>query len=303
MSILINKSKTSFFSLSLNGGLVEYFTTHKSKGSVAGDPLSPYLFDLIINVLSRLLDAAAVAGFFDYHPRCKRIKLSSLCFADDLLIFTKGILDSVAGIKVVLEGLAGKKLLQSGKLMGLRLVRYQLGTSLTEKNCAPLVDKITARISSWATRHLSYAARLQLVSKGKEGSPKRARVSWQAICYLKSEGKLEVKDILIWNLACVLQKIWSIIAKAGSLWITWIEAYELKGRSVWQAAAKQTSSWNWRKLLQIRQIASNEGHDVVMVTMFIPCVYTKEGKEPKDIQAKGNDSSKNGGQSQRNYKI
>ena len=53
----------------------------------------------------------------------------------------------------------------------------------------------------------------------------------------------------------MLQNIWAIITKAGSLWIAWIENYELKGRSVWSVSAAQTSSWNWRKLLQLRTIA------------------------------------------------
>ena len=45
------------------------------------------------------------------------------------------------------------------------------------------------------------------------------------------------------------------MAKAGSLWIAWIEAYMLKGRSVWQVSSSQTCSWNWRKILQLRPLA------------------------------------------------
>ena len=32
---------------------------------------------------------------YGYHPRCRRIKLSYLCFADDLMIFCKGDISSV----------------------------------------------------------------------------------------------------------------------------------------------------------------------------------------------------------------
>ena len=49
--------------------------------------------------------------------------------------------------------------------------------------------------------------------------------------------------------------IWAIITKAGSLWIAWIEAYVLKGRSIWDVSATHTSSWNWKKLLQLRGLA------------------------------------------------
>ena len=33
----------------------------------------------------------------------------------------------------------------------------------TDKDCAPLVDKVTARINHWAAKFLSYAGRYQLI--------------------------------------------------------------------------------------------------------------------------------------------
>ena len=72
--------------------------------------------------------------------------------------------------------------------------------------------------------------------KGNDSSSRGARISWQTICTPKSEGGLGLKDLKSWNHACVLQNIWAIMAKAGSLWIAWIHAYVLKGRSIWQIA-------------------------------------------------------------------
>ena len=56
-----------------------------------------------MDIISKLLDAAPAYGVFDYHPKCKRIKLTHLCFADDLMIFIKGNLDSIVGIQNVLK--------------------------------------------------------------------------------------------------------------------------------------------------------------------------------------------------------
>ena len=56
-----------------------------------------------MDILSKLLDIAAAHGVYDYHPKCKRIKLTHLCFADDLMIFTKGNLESIVGIQNVLK--------------------------------------------------------------------------------------------------------------------------------------------------------------------------------------------------------
>ncbi|KAA3483104.1 DNA ligase [Gossypium australe] len=55
--------------------------------------LSPYLFVLAMDVLSKLLDVAAINALFKYHPKCIRVRLAHLMFADDLVIFSKGTTD------------------------------------------------------------------------------------------------------------------------------------------------------------------------------------------------------------------
>ena len=50
-----------------------------------------------------MLNAVMACGVFNYHPKCKKIQLTHLCFADDLLIFAKGKLESVMGIQNVLK--------------------------------------------------------------------------------------------------------------------------------------------------------------------------------------------------------
>lgn len=82
-----------------------------------GDPLSPYLFVMVMSVQSRLLNEAGKAEVFQYHPKCKRVELSHLCFAKDLVIFTHGDKGSIMGIKrllAVFYFLSGLKL-NSGK--------------------------------------------------------------------------------------------------------------------------------------------------------------------------------------------
>ena len=56
-----------------------------------------------MNVLSRLLDKAVEYGVFSFHPKCKKIGLTHICFVDDLLIFTKGIVDSMIDSQKVLQ--------------------------------------------------------------------------------------------------------------------------------------------------------------------------------------------------------
>ena len=56
---------------------------------------------------------------------------------------------------------------QTGFKLGKLPVRY-LGVPLVtkrliEKDCEPLVEKITAKVKLWMTKFLSYAGRLQLI--------------------------------------------------------------------------------------------------------------------------------------------
>ena len=57
---------------------------------------------------------------------------------------------------------------------------------------------------------------------GKEQTVNGARVRWEVICFSKYERDLGLKNLVSWNKACILQNIWAIIIKVGSLWIAWI---------------------------------------------------------------------------------
>lgn len=65
--------------------------------------MSPYLFVLCVEYLSRLLATLARNPSFSFHPKCKRTSTIPLLFADDLLIFYKGDLKLVLCIKSVIE--------------------------------------------------------------------------------------------------------------------------------------------------------------------------------------------------------
>lgn len=122
----------------------------------------------------------------------KSLKLTHICFTDDLLNFSAAQVDSFHVIKSVLvefEGLSGLRanpnkslafcagisgkdketllsLLQMSE--GTLPVRY-LGVPLITKrlsavDCDTFVAKIISRIESWLVNHLSFAGRLQLIT-------------------------------------------------------------------------------------------------------------------------------------------
>ncbi|WZZ42924.1 hypothetical protein YC2023_039183 [Brassica napus] len=180
---------TAAFSVSVNGELEGFFGS--SRGIRQGCSLSPYLYVIISNVLSKLLNKAAANDLFGYHPQCQEVNLSHLSFADDIVVFTNGSPASLRHILLVFEEFAslsglqiniakstvlaagrGKQLLETeAAAVGLSVstlpIKY-LGLPLTSKimsktDYEPLVSKIRNRLLSWTSKALSYAGRLQLI--------------------------------------------------------------------------------------------------------------------------------------------
>lgn len=92
---------TPNFTIGYNGRVHGYFKG--KRGLRQGDPLSPYLFVIAMNMLSLMLNKAAADLKIKYHHKCSRSKLTHLCFADDLLIFMDGSLSSVQNVLQVLK--------------------------------------------------------------------------------------------------------------------------------------------------------------------------------------------------------
>ncbi|KAG7588721.1 Reverse transcriptase domain [Arabidopsis suecica] len=180
---------TASFSVSVNGSTGGFFKS--TKGLRQGDPLSPYLFVLAMEVFSNLLKSRFDAGYIHYHPKTSDLSISHLMFADDVMVFFDGGSSSLHGISETLDDFASWSGLQVNKdkttlylagtdsLEALAIARYgfPLGTlpvrylglplmsrKLKISEYEPLMEKVAKRFRSWAVKSLSFAGRVQLIA-------------------------------------------------------------------------------------------------------------------------------------------
>ena len=184
------------FSVSVNGSLHGFIRGRK--GLRQGDPLSPFLFVLCLEYFSRTIKSATENGSdFNFHPKCGKLRITHLAFADDLLLFSRGDLPSVqilmnclhkfgevSGLKVnelksslFTAGIVGPDLEHIQQMTnfttGAMPFRY-LGIPLAAEKLksmhfAPFVDKIASYINAWTRCSLSYAGRAELIRAVLQG--------------------------------------------------------------------------------------------------------------------------------------
>ncbi|KAH0722879.1 hypothetical protein KY290_005535 [Solanum tuberosum] len=246
--------KTVSYSILINGETTHPFEA--ARGLRQGDPISPFLFAIAIKYLSRLLQNLKDTREFKFHPRCGKLGTSHMCFADDLLLFSRGDLASITMIQQCFNEFSkasgllanlGKRSVYFGGvslaeevqiLTRLRFSRGEfpfnyLGIPLSTQKITliqwkPLITRITARISSWTARKLSYASRAQLIQSvifgiqaywaqlfmmptkvmkmikaycrsylwsGSNTITKKALVAWETLCSPKCVGGLNLTNL------------------------------------------------------------------------------------------------------------
>ena len=97
VDLILGNLSSSWFSILVNGAPAGFFQA--TRGLKQGDPLSPYLFILVAEALSRglthLLQTNKLAPF---GLPSQAFSVSQLCYTDDLIVFTLATRRSVANL-------------------------------------------------------------------------------------------------------------------------------------------------------------------------------------------------------------
>ncbi|WOK95118.1 hypothetical protein Cni_G03825 [Canna indica] len=181
---------SSVFTCSING--FNSFCFKNCKGVRQGDPLSPYFFIMMQELLSLLIKKAVDDGevkAFKY----KKFFISHLFYADDILITisscrrsvmkVKEILDTycsytnhkinVSKSEVIFPGNCSERIkaevcnilnIKKGTFPIKHLGVFIDGGKLSKSHQSLVVDKASTRIENWASKHISQAGKIVLIN-------------------------------------------------------------------------------------------------------------------------------------------
>ncbi|GKB12587.1 RNA-directed DNA polymerase, eukaryota, reverse transcriptase zinc-binding domain protein [Tanacetum coccineum] len=215
---------TTKFSININGERKGYFSG--GRGLRQGDPMSPYLFTLIMEVFSLILERNIDRNNeFKYHHGCKNLKITHLYFADDLLVFCHGDITSVSTIKEALEEFSNYSGLKANMI-----------------TC-----EVKSRVMDWRNKALSYSRRLQLIASVLSSM----QVYWASVFLLPKNVIYDINKLLKGFLWCQ-GELTKGKAKKNTLWVKWVILENLKGKNIWEANAKVNSSVGWKEILKLR---------------------------------------------------
>ncbi|GJW71500.1 RNA-directed DNA polymerase, eukaryota, reverse transcriptase zinc-binding domain protein [Tanacetum coccineum] len=217
---------------------------------------------------------------FKYHYGCKELKLSNMCFANDLLVLCNGDVKSVEVIKITMEQFSsisglfpniGKSTIFFGSVPVniqseiLKILPFQVGSLPMKYLGVPLIAKKLGindckSLVNRASVYMSPSNTITEIEKLLKGflwcqgplSKGKAKVAWKQVCMPKEEGGLGIKSLKKWNKVLLIKQLWKIINKQESLWVKWVNVVKLKGKSIWDIDRNYNDSCGWLKLLELR---------------------------------------------------
>ncbi|XP_074315271.1 uncharacterized protein LOC141651458 [Silene latifolia] len=298
---------STWFSLKINGSITGFFKGES--GLREGDPLSPFLFVMGMEYLSRILRGIHKQHQVSYHPKCGRIGLNHLIFADDLMIFFRGDTSSVRAVTKSLGRFAQLSGLQAnpektsiymrgirediqreilraiGYTEGFFRFRY-LGVPLNEGKLnktmfADLLKKVQQTMHHWSTHHISYAGKINLINtefpmEFRGGTQETDIESWASSCMPLREGGFNIKEILAWNKCILCKWIWEIERHSASSWVVWNYTYNIKRDEFWTMDVKPYHSESWRSILKVRdELLERTGNAANAKALLQSCIRQK----------------------------
>ncbi|XP_016207295.1 uncharacterized protein LOC107647761 [Arachis ipaensis] len=196
MSVLINGSPSKPFKM--------------KRGLRQGDPLSPFLFVLVVDVLHRMIrEAMRNSRIYPLLVGQDNIELSHLQFADDTILFCPTEEETIRNYK---------RLLRCFELMSRLNINFEKSSFiLVNSDHLPIYYLSLYKLSKAVAEKLISLQRRFLWSKedGRNGIP---LVKWEVVMAPKKAGGLGVGDAVIRNTALLFKWWWRFSKEDCPLW-------------------------------------------------------------------------------------
>ncbi|XP_056698136.1 uncharacterized protein [Spinacia oleracea] len=209
---------TPKFSLMLNGTMHGFFKSER--GLRQGDPMSPLLFVLCMEYLSRILNRMSEFPQFQFHPRAFELFSASsglLANKQKSSIYCCDMSENDITRVVNVSGFTRSKL--PFKYLGVPICAKRISVA----QCDVLVDKMIARIKVFILpkRLLQEVTKFcrSFLWSGQAYSHQISNISWESSCCDKKQGGLGFRDVITWNIANMGKYVWAIASKQDNVWI------------------------------------------------------------------------------------
>ncbi|GJT58610.1 RNA-directed DNA polymerase, eukaryota, reverse transcriptase zinc-binding domain protein, partial [Tanacetum coccineum] len=219
------------------------------RGLRQGDPISPYLFTLVMEVFNMIMiKNISESGKFKYHYGCRELKLTHMCFGDDLMVICDGDIESLKIVKKSLDDFSGV----SGLFPNLSKSTIFFG-SISETMKEDMLSILPFKCGKLPMKYLGVPLLAKRLGVKDCGSVKgKEKVAWKNVCRPKVQGGLGFKPMHKWNEVLLISQLWKLIDKKESLWVKWVSTVKLKGKSIWEAEINNNDSHGWKELMRIR---------------------------------------------------
>ncbi|ONI21342.1 hypothetical protein PRUPE_2G060500 [Prunus persica] len=259
--------KTITFSLVLNGSPGSPFSP--SRGLRQGDPLSPYLFLLVSEVLSLNIINSTDTGMLRGIKLSRGgPELSHLFFADDSLFFLQATPPNCSALKSIIECYCSAS---GQEVEALTYVRDRINSKiagwklklLSQAGREVLIKSVAAAIPAYpmscflllATICNSINADLARFWWGHDGNQGKIHWhSWKKLCRPKAEGGMGFRDLQAFNWSLLAKQCWRILRNPTTLWARILKARYFPECSFLDAKKGGRASWAWSSLLVGRDI-------------------------------------------------
>ncbi|XP_058753205.1 uncharacterized protein LOC131626408 [Vicia villosa] len=250
------------------------------RGLRQGDSLSPFLFVLVAEALSRLVRKSIEIGEYKGLLLKRRCAVDILQFVDDTLLFGQGSWKHIKALKIVLrafELVSGLGInFHKSKLIGINISSQFLEAASLYLSCKiedsnfiflgipigfnprkeatwlPLLDKMRKRLKGWSHRYLNLGGRITLL---KSILSSLTIFSMSFYMMPVKVGGIAIKDIKDFNFALLNKWKWRIAQGGGFLWHEVLKArygdVSILDFTGGDSSKLTSSSFWWRDLLKV----------------------------------------------------